>query len=153
LLLDNKFCDDNIDRQIFGLFDFDEAYNQWNIKTEDVEFVEKDVAKGLVKKRGGRDVYFLLLPISPAHDLADQVVNPKSKAHYKAESRFSIEHFFYGREELKEYFVPDEKRPRSTCVKFSEKRKDTFAKEVVPELPVEAFENFRPTFEFICSKI
>lgn len=152
LLLDEKFCEANKARTMFGLFDFDEAFNDWNIKAKEgdqVELVEANVANGLVKKREKFDVYFMLLPVPEGHSLVDQVVNPKSKAHYKAESRFSIEHYFHGLKGLDEYFLQDEKRPRSTCIKFAEKQKFKFATEIIPSLEKEAFEGLRPLFEFI----
>lgn len=157
LLLDKKFCDANKERKLFGLFDFDDAYRHWNIKPSYSKLIQEDVSKGLVRqklddKANPLDVFFLLLPIPDGHPLSDQAVNPDTGHHYKAESRFNIELIFYGAASLEEYFVPDSKRPRSGCIKFSEKKKDKFARAVVPELGAEHFEYFRPIFDFITSK-
>ena len=87
--------------------------------------------------------------LSPLHD---QVVNPDTGHHYKSESRFSIELLFYGVDGLDRYFVPDARRPRSGCIKFSENQKDKFARDVVSELEPVHFDCFKPVFDFIISK-
>jgi energy-coupling factor transporter ATP-binding protein EcfA2 len=159
LLLDEKFCAENSDRHLFGLFDFDEAYNQWNIKSNFSRHLQEDVSLGLVRQKLANDqitplnVYFMLLPVPNPHPLRDQVVNPATGQHYKAESRFSIEMLFNGIEGTDEFYVPDTKRPRSQCLKFSESQKSRFATEKVPEFPAEAFEPFRPIFNFVLSKV
>ena len=158
-MLDEKFCAENSDRHLFGLFDFDEAYNQWNIKSNFSRHLQEDVSLGLVRQKLANDqitplnVYFMLLPVPNPHPLRDQVVNPATGQHYKAESRFSIEMLFNGIEGTDEFYVPDTKRPRSQCLKFSESQKSRFATEKVPEFPAEAFEPFRPIFNFVLSKV
>ena len=72
--------------------------------------------------------------------------------HDKSEARLSIELLFHGVEGLDDYFVPDAKRPRSGCIKFSEGQKDKFARDIVPELDPEHFNCFKPIFDFIASK-
>jgi ABC-type Mn2+/Zn2+ transport system ATPase subunit len=158
LLLDKKFCAANTDRKLFGLFDFDDAFRHWNIKSTYSQNVQEDVSLGLVRQKldddqSPLDVFFMLLPIPETHPLRDQVVNPDTGHHYKAESRFSIELMFNGIEDLAEFFVNDNKRPRSQCLKFSEGRKHEFATEVVPNLEQDAFQSFKPIFDFILEKI
>ncbi|MEL6415017.1 MAG: AAA family ATPase [Pseudomonadota bacterium] len=159
LLLDEKFCTENSARHLFGLFDFDEAFKQWNIKSNFSRHLQEDVTLGLVRQKLANDqatplnVYFMLLPIPDPHPLRDQVVNPATGHHYKAESRFSIEMMFNGLEGVDEFFVADNRRPRSQCIKFSDSQKNRFATEIVPEFPAEAFEPFKPIFDFVLSKI
>lgn len=136
------------DKQLFALFDFDDAYDDWR----DLGGVHQvtDIGLGLARKLDGKNAYTFLLPV-PKNQLRDQVwddANPIEKI--KPNPHFCIEHIFWGVHGLDDWFRAD---PKSGAIKFKgDKHKVKFAKEVVPTLSAHSFEYFRPIFEFIKSK-
>lgn len=145
LMRDENFYDNHHNRTIFALFDWDEAYNEWNDGGS--ENVEEDPAKCLVRKRKNRPGYNMLLPVPLQLSCRKQVVNPATGDHYAHNAFLPIELLFIDEPNLNRHFGIDDKR-LGHCMKFKS-NKVTFAKEVVPTLPAEAFENFRPIFDFI----
>ena len=138
------------DREFFALFDFDEAFNQWN--SGKGELLENDVTLGLAKKLTGKPAYFLLLPVAEKSSVRKQVVSQKSGKHFSAESRFPIELVFHDVPGLEEFYIDidDRAQSRGFC---SNKRKAEFAFEIVPGIEKKYFEPLRPIFDFILSKI
>ena len=136
------------DKQLFALFDFDDAYDDWR----DLGGVHQvtDIGLGLTRKLDGKNAYTFLLPV-PENQLRDQVwddANPIEKI--KPNPHYCIEHIFWGVQGLDDWFRAD---PKSGAIKFKgDKHKVKFAKEVVPTLSAPSFEYFRPIFEFIKSK-
>lgn len=136
------------DKQLFALFDFDDAYDDWR----DLGGVHQvtDIGLGLTRKLDGKNAYTFLLPV-PENQLRDQVwddANPIEKI--KPNPHYCIEHIFWGVHGLDDWFRAD---PKSGAIKFKgDKHKVRFAKEVVPTLSAPSFEYFRPIFEFIKSK-
>ncbi|GAA0216273.1 hypothetical protein GCM10009125_01550 [Castellaniella daejeonensis] len=136
------------DKQLFALFDFDDAYDDWR----DLGGVHQvtDIGLGLTRKLDGKNAYTFLLPV-PENQLRDQVwddANPIEKI--KPNPHYCIEHIFWGVHGLDDWFRAD---PKSGAIKFKgDKHKVKFAKEVVPTLSAPSFEYFRPIFEFIKSK-
>jgi len=136
------------DKQLFALFDFDDAYDDWR----DLGGVHQvtDIGLGLTRKLDGKNAYTFLLPV-PENQLRDQVwddANPIEKI--KPNPHYCIEHIFWGVDGLDDWFRAD---PKSGAIKFKgDKHKVKFAKEVVPTLGAPSFEYFRPIFEFIKSK-
>lgn len=136
------------DKQLFALFDFDDAYDDWR----DLGGVHQvtDIGLGLTRKLDGKNAYTFLLPV-PENQLRDQVwddANPIEKI--KPNPHYCIEHIFWGVHGLDDWFRTD---PKSGAIKFKgDKHKVKFAKEVVPTLSAPSFEYFRPIFEFIKSK-
>ena len=135
-------------KQLFALFDFDDAYDDWR----DLGGVHQvtDIGLGLTRKLDGKNAYTFLLPV-PENQLRDQVwddANPIEKI--KPNPHYCIEHIFWGVHGLDDWFRAD---PKSGAIKFKgDKHKVKFAKEVVPTLSAPSFEYFRPIFEFIKSK-
>ena len=136
------------DKQLFALFDFDDAYDDWR----DLGGVHQvtDIGLGLARKLDGKNAYTFLLPV-PMNQLRNQVwddANPIEKI--KPNPHYCIEHTFWGVHGLDDWFRTD---PKSGAIKFKgDKHKVKFAKEVVPTLSAHSFEYFRPIFEFIKSK-
>lgn len=134
---------------IFGLFDYDKAFNTWNgFSTEDIEI---DINKGLIKKLPGHEVYAIMLPVPKDKPIQNQVINQETGKTYGEYSVMAIEHLFCHLEEISDKFTPDLSIP-SKFLKFRG-NKVTFAKDIVPNLKKEDFECLIPLFEFIEKKI
>lgn len=58
-----------------------------------------------------------------------------------------VEHIFYGRPGTEDYFLL-ENVPGGKLIKF-QGSKTKFAEDVIPTLPQESFETFRPMFDWI----
>lgn len=153
ILCDEKFQTEMGGKPIFGLFDFDEAYNHWNSLTTEGELIEDDPFKGLCKKVEDKNSYAFLIPI-PNIDLVKKQVmkNETSKETFKHESKVELEHLFYS-EETEERFSTKKCVGEGEVITINDSQKMKFAKEVVPELDRENFEVFRPMFELILSRI
>ncbi|MBQ5948281.1 ATP-dependent endonuclease [Massilia sp. ST3] len=136
------------DKQLFALFDFDDAYDDW--RDLGGKHQVTDIGLGLARKLDGKNAYAFLLPI-PDNQLREQVwdsQNPIEKI--KPNPHFCIEHIFWGCQGMDDWFRPD---PKTGMIKFKgDKHKVKFAKEVVPTLDAPCFEPFRPIFDFIKSK-
>ncbi|HSH86991.1 MAG TPA: AAA family ATPase [Methylophilus sp.] len=135
-------------RTFFALFDFDEAYNDWNQLGQDVQ---TNPALCLTKKRNGCESYALLLPV-PNGQIRRQVINPHTGGNYGNKSLLTIELLFHGVTGLDAYFIVDTERTDGFIKFISDGQKTTFAKDVVPTLGAAHFEVLRPLFEFIKSK-
>ncbi len=134
-------------RKFFALFDFDEAYQDWSQLGADVEV---DPARCLAKKLGGREAYALLLPVPDQLSVRGQVLKADGSGHFGDKSRLSIELMFRDVPELADRFEPDPAE-RDACIRFLGD-KVQFAQDVVSNLPPEAFEVFRPIFDFVEAK-
>lgn len=146
LMKDQELYQNNPGRKFFALFDFDEAYNDWN-QLGDV--IETNPYKGLTKKRKDCEGYSILLPVPHHSDISMQVINPNNEMTYKNKSLLTIEHYFYGVDGIEQYFIPDTERTDSFIKFISNNQKVHFAKQVVPTLSAEKFVNFIPLFELI----
>lgn len=151
LLTDNRIHAEMGELPVFGLFDFDKAFDQWNGLKGDP--IQKDPFKGLVKKWEEGESYALLIPVPENKEIQKQVIrNAATKKTFGSDSCCEIEHLFYGLDATKEFY---EKEPCPGGLKIifkSDGNKTHFAKEVVPTLDAACFEVFRPMFEFILSK-
>lgn len=136
-------------RTFFGVFDFDEAYNQWN---QLGDLVEMDPYKCLAKKRNNCESYAMLLPVPASGPIRDQVINPRTGGNFGNRSLLTIELLFHGPPALDRYFVVDTERTDGFIKFVSDAQKVPFAQDVVPNLDRSSFEVFRPLFEFIKSK-
>ena len=151
LLQDPKIYSEASLNPIFGLFDFDEAYNDWNRLQGDT--IETNPFKGLCRKFLAHNGYAYLLPVPPNTQLHPQVIKDAATGEtYKDHSKISIEHMFYGYDETKPYFEEQAHVGGGTFVEFKGS-KDHFAKQIVPSLPQEAFTAFASFFDSIVSKI
>ncbi|MCX6179025.1 MAG: AAA family ATPase, partial [Chlorobiales bacterium] len=151
LLTDRRIHSEMGGLPVFGLFDFDKAYDQWNGLNGSV--IQEDPFLGMVKKWATGESYAIMLPISSHPDIQKQVIkNPVTKETFGGESCCEIEHLFYGQTATASYYVTESCVGGSKIVFKSDGLKTSFAKEVVPTLGAGCFEVFRPMFEFIRSK-
>ncbi|WP_409524358.1 ATP-dependent nuclease [Nitrincola sp. MINF-07-Sa-05] len=149
LIKDNSLYQNHPGRTFFSVFDFDEAYNDWNQLGQDVQ---TDPCQCLVKKHNAHKSYAMLLPV-PANGLIhNQVINPNTGGNYGNRSLLTIELLFHGVPSLDQYFVVDTERTDSFIKFVSDGQKVAFAKDVVPTIDSACFEVFRPLFEFIIGK-
>ncbi len=138
---------------VFGLFDFDKAFDQWNGLSEDFE--EVDLAKGQVKKVANQNAFGIMLPLPDNQRIRDQVVrNLETNQSFGGDSLCEIEHLFYG-DPLTDHFFQEQVAPGggSKIVIKSDAQKERFAQEIIPQLDSKYFAVFKPVFDFICSKI
>lgn len=135
-------------RVFFGLFDFDEAYNEWSgCKWDDLE---RDPQKCLTRKRKDKDSYCMLLPVPATGAVRAQVINQQTGAHYEGNSCLAIELLFHEVASLSAHFEIDPNRPGNVIRFVGDKVR--FAKEVVPSIDAKYFKVFEPIFDFIKSK-
>lgn len=132
---------------IFGLFDFDKAFNTFNGFNDD--FLIDNYSTGFVKQLTGKEVYAMMLPVTE-NGIKKQVINITTNQCYNDRSVMTIEHLFFDHVDAANF-------KEDTSIPGNPKRfvgdKVNFAKNVVPSLNDDAFEIFRPMFEFIKSKI
>lgn len=155
LLKDDKIVSEMSGLPLFGLFDFDEAYNLWNgMDRTKWDEVEKDPDRGLIKKQKDKEVYAIMLPVPKDPIIRKQVIKDEAtKETFGGNSHCEIEHVFYGSQKTKEYFQEELLCGRVKTIAFkSDSVKKKFAQEVIPTVEREYFEVFRPMFEFIRSK-
>ena len=144
-------------RPIFGLFDFDEAYNDWNgVNGVDVSIsLSSGLIRQYVEKKSEvqHSSFALLMPVPDIPEILRQVFkNGQSGEHYKHHSCCTIEHVFYRYLNTQDYFESESRPGGASILKFRDSKKIHFAETIVPTLPPAAFEPFRPMFEFIKSK-
>lgn len=149
LIKDNALYQNHPGRTFFSVFDFDEAYNDWE---QLGQTVQTDPCQCLVKKHRAHESYAMLLPVPTNAKIHNQVINPHTGHNYGKRSLLTIELLFYGVQGLDRYFVVDTDRTDGFIKFVSDGQKVTFAKNVVPNLAPACFEVFRPIFEFIKSK-
>jgi ABC-type Mn2+/Zn2+ transport system ATPase subunit len=147
LLQDERILNELNGKPAFGLFDFDEAYNEWNsVNTE--HMIEEDPYKGLMKKVKQKNSYAILLPIPQIELIEKQIIKDKAaKTTYRGDSEMEIEHLFYGDENTHEFFEEINKPGGGKILEFRESRKTDFSKNIVPNIDNVHFEVFRPMFE------
>ncbi|MEO1909218.1 MAG: hypothetical protein ABGX10_02105 [Paracoccus sp. (in: a-proteobacteria)] len=73
LMRSDEFYQDNHERIIFALYDWDDACNEWNMNHSQV--VQDNVSRCFTKKRNRVDGYNLMLPVFEEHSCYGQVVN------------------------------------------------------------------------------
>lgn len=149
LVKDNALYQNHPGRTFFALFDFDEAYNDWNQLGQDVQI---DPTLCLTKKRNGCESYALLLPVPATGQIRGQVINPRTGGDFGNKSLLTIELLFHGVPGLDAFFTVDTERTDGFIKFISDGQKITFAQDVVPALGASNFSVFRPLFDFILSK-
>ena len=151
LLQDERILKELDGNVLFGLFDFDDAYNEWN-HLKGTRLVT-DPYKGMLIDVEGKNSFAFMLPVPEIEKIEKQVVSNKmTKETFCHKSKMAIEHLFYGDPITHPYFE-EECMPGGGCLLvFKESKKTIFAQEVVPKLDQKHFEVFRPMFDFIKSK-
>ncbi|ROV57906.1 ATP-binding protein [Vibrio ponticus] len=138
-------------KPVFSLFDFDKAFLSWDGLKGEV--VHGTVDTGLIKKWESGESYALLLPVPNIPQIRSQVISDEeTKAHYGGDSLCEIEHLLYG-ELTSDYFIESPCKGGGRIIEFiSDDKKVEFAKDVVPTLPSDKFEAFRPILDWITDK-
>ena len=137
MLQEQDFFAQHSARKIFGLFDFDTAYNEWRNLGE---LIEADPSKCLVRKRAVGDWFAMLLPVDPTLSIRNQVLRAGTNQDFAHKSKLDMELMFYDAFGIGQHFELDPAEPYE-CIKFIG-NKTRFAKEVVPNLGVQYFEPF-----------
>lgn len=139
------------DRIMFALFDFDEAFDDWNGLKKECDSVT-DPFKGLSKQLKCKHHYAMLLPVPDIEILKRQVLDSNGKPWGKgADSHLSIELLFYKDEFLGPWFQKKATSGGGEIIEFIGD-KVSFAKNLVPTLDATFFEPFNLVFDFIQSK-
>jgi len=149
LVNDKNFYQNHPGRTFFSLFDFDEAYDDWNQLGQDVQI---DPTLCLAKKRTASESFALLLPVPATGQIRQQVINPHTGGNYGNRSLLTIELLFHGIAGLDAYFTVDTERTDGFIKFVSDSQKVTFARDVIPRIDPVNFAVFRPLFDFIKSK-
>lgn len=153
ILTSDKFQAEMNGKPIFGLFDFDEAYNHWQSIKMDGELVEKNPFNGLVKKVLDKNSYAFLIPIPEIPEIINQVIDDRAfNTTFKHESKVEMEHLFYS-ETTSNKFKIKNGSGGAKIIEISDSAKMEFAQEIIPQLGNEHFEIFRPMFDLIISRI
>jgi ABC-type Mn2+/Zn2+ transport system ATPase subunit len=138
-------------RHFFGLFDFDDAYDDYH-ELELIDgssLVSNDFMQGHTTQLACKEHYVMLLPVLDDPEVKGLVCNRAGQPWYHgASSHLSIELLFYNKALLGKYFNRCEVPNGGQRLKFTGKKVE-FAEKFVPELPPEAFEIFKPMFNFI----
>jgi hypothetical protein len=150
LVNDKNLYENYPDKIFFSLFDFDEAYSDWDQLGTDIQ---TDPEKCLIKKKKDVELYSMLLPVPSYDTIKRQVINHKTGGNYGKNSLLTIEHLFYGQGSVENYFIVDVSRTDGFIKFKSDSAKVEFAKKIVPNFDKTAFTNFLPIFDFIRSKI
>ncbi|MEN5198781.1 AAA family ATPase [Pseudomonas wadenswilerensis] len=155
IFLRNLFSRDELgrnfpDRIMFALFDFDEAFDDWNGLKKESDSVT-DPYKGLSKQLKCKHHYAMLLPVPDIEVLKRQVLDSNGKPWGKgADSHLSIELLFYKDELLGQWFHKKATSGGGEIIEFIGD-KVSFAKNFVPTLDAACFEPFKLVFEYIQS--
>jgi ABC-type cobalamin/Fe3+-siderophores transport system ATPase subunit len=135
-------------QSLFGLFDFDDAFDLWNGLPGDV--VELNPCNGLCKKLKFKNTYAYVVPIPQQPAVEAMVFKDKATLdHHGSRSRVSIEHVFYGSAQTLPYFTESLAPGGGKIVEFMESKKTEFAADVVPRLGKDAFLPFSALFKSI----
>ena len=148
LIKDQALYDNSPDRLFFSLFDFDEAYGDWNQLGDDIE---TNPFKCLTKQYKPFNSYSMLLPVPEIENISKQVLNPHTGGNYGKNALLTIELIFSEVPGLELYFGVDTQRTDGFRKFIGDKIK--FARDIVPAIDSSHFEVFRPMFEFIKSKL
>ena len=133
-----------------AIFDFDDAYNQWN-GVKRYNQIENNPIKCLVKKHQDNNGYLILLPVPEIELIKKQVLINENET-FKHKSILEIEHLFFNQEKFKDWFF-EEKAPGGNIYLFKgDKYKTEFAT-LTKNFESEDFKHFIPLFEKIASII
>lgn len=152
LLQDDRIVNELDGQPMFGLFDFDGAYNEWNSINSD-GMIETDPYLGLSKKVKDKNSFAILLPVPHIADIEKQVFKPGTSKTFEGQSELEIEHLFYGDARTHQFFKNEPIKGGGTIIVFNDSRKTEFSKDVIPLVDKQHFEVLRPMFEFIKATI
>lgn len=139
-------------RKMFALFDFDDAYDDWNglngtIDPQCTPFL------GLRKQLRHDSHFAMLLPVPNLESIKHQVLDENDQPWGKgSDSHLAIELLFYKEELLGEWFSKKRISGGGELIEFTG-NKVRFAEEYIPNLDAGEFEILRPIFDYILAKI
>lgn len=147
LLQDDRIISEMGGLPMFGLFDFDKAFDHWNGLNGDI--IQEDWGSGRCKQLAGKRSYAFMLPVPQNAVIRQQVLKPNGET-FGGSALCEIEHLFYGDPKTAEFF---EREPTpgggEKIVLKSDAQKERFAKEIIPTLDDSYFETFRGMFETV----
>lgn len=150
ILQDERIINELKGKPMFGLFDFDEAYNEWNHLKGDRS--QTDPYLGLRIDLENKNSYAFMMPVPKIDAIEKQVIkNKDTKETFRHKSRLTIEHLFYEDASAQPLFSTED-IPGGSVLVFNDGAKTRFAEEIVPSIDATHFEVFRPIFNFIQSK-
>lgn len=153
ILSSDKFQAEMNGKPIFGLFDFDEAYNHWNSLKSDGELLENNPYNGKCKKIENKNSYAFLIPVPEIDEIKKQVIKDEATNEtFGYQSKVEMEHLFYS-SDTSDKFIIKHGVGGSEIIEVSDSQKLVFAQEIVPLLGNEHFEVLKPMFELILDKI
>ncbi|WP_417799103.1 hypothetical protein [Terasakiella pusilla] len=133
-------------RKMFALFDFDDAYNDWNgLKAS--EMVQEDPAIGLGKRLKCKEHFAFMLPVPSHEKLRLQALNAEGKPFNDGSACLPIELLFCDPDNLGDHFSEHEVVGGGKIIQFSG-NKIAFAEHIAKNCKAEDFECFRPILEF-----
>lgn len=151
LLQDNRIFNELGKKPLFGLFDFDEAYNEWNYLKG--KRIETDPYKGLLIDIENQNSFAFMLPVPRIPEIESQVIKDQTtKETYCHKSKMTIEHLFFADTNTHRFFNKESIPGGGSILIFKEGQKTYFAENVVPKVDSIHFEVFRPMLEFVKSK-
>ncbi|WP_409438763.1 AAA family ATPase [Psychromonas sp. GE-S-Ul-11] len=145
------------ERKFFALFDFDEAFDDWNGISKKGKDIEVDPFKGLTRQLKFKNVmtnqFAMLLPVPNIAAVKRQVLQEDNTPWGKgSDSHMAVELLFYKEDLLDIYFKKEQTSCGGERIVFNS-NKVQFAQDYVPQLEEHAFEIFKPMFELIKSII
>lgn len=153
ILSSDKFQTEMNGKPIFGLFDFDEAYNHWSSLKTDGELLENNPYNGKCKKIENKNSYAFLIPVPKIDKIKKQVIKDEATNEtFGYQSKVEMEHLFYSNDTSDKFNVKHGVGG-SEIIEISDSQKIVFAQEIVPSLGNEHFEVLQPMFDLILSKI
>lgn len=140
-------------RLMFALFDFDEAYDNWNSLVAH-SVIETDPFKGMIKRLEYQYHYAILIPVPRIDMLKNQALDANDVPWGRGtDSHISMELLFYDESWCNNHiwFTKKSVSCGGELVEFKG-NKGMFAKDIVPNLDPVRFEIFRPILTFIKDK-
>lgn len=153
ILQDERILNELNGLSVFGMFDFDEAYNDWNALATKQSWapIVEDPYSGLLVGDTSKNRYAFLLPVPKIPEIETLVINSKEGTHYGYKSKMAIEHLFYADDKAETFFGKETVLGGAEIVIFNGD-KTKFAEDIIPEIDDSHFEVFRPMFDFVKSK-
>ena len=149
LFKDKDFRATHRNRLLFALFDFDDAYSDWQ---QLGACVQTNPNLCMMRQINDTQHFAMLLPVPNIPLVRRQVIRDEATGEtLQAFSRMTIEHLFFQCAEVQPKFQPITDRPND--VEFPNGQKATFARETIHQLGVADFQHLRPIFDQIMGRV
>lgn len=134
-------------RSMFALFDFDEAFNDWD-GLKHCEMVQEDPTLGLGKRLNHKAHCAFLLPVPPHATLRRQALSGDGEPFKDGSACLPIELLFCDPDALGDHFSKKEVMGGGEVIQFIGD-KTGFANHVAENFTADQFECLRPLLEFV----